>query len=50
MLRSETQPVGDGALGRAIRRLQPEFHDPLSVGLPMAQSARSRRRVGEPIA
>jgi hypothetical protein len=49
MLRSEPQPIGDGSLGRAIRQLQPTFHDPLSVGSPMAEP-RSRRRVGAPIA
>jgi hypothetical protein len=50
MLRSEPQPIGDGALGRAIRQLQHEFHDPLSVAAGPLQAKSRRRTVGAPIA
>jgi hypothetical protein len=51
MLRGEPQPVGDGSLGRAIRKLQPEFHDSMGVSsLQLSQTPRSRRKVGEALA
>ena len=43
-LRAELQPLGDGALGRAIRELQSEFPRQLEVRPALS----ARRRVGEP--
>jgi hypothetical protein len=33
LLRAEPRPIGDGSVGRAIRQLQHEFRDPMSVAL-----------------
>jgi hypothetical protein len=45
MLRSEPQPIGDGSLGRCIRRLQPEFHDPLSIASNSRPLVRGRSKL-----
>jgi hypothetical protein len=47
-LSREPKPIGDGALGRAIRALQGEFR-PLPTVDPRS-TVRSRRRVGPAIA
>jgi hypothetical protein len=48
-LRSEPQPLGDGAVHRAIRAAFGSYFRPPKADHPRS-TVRSRRRVGEPIA
>ena len=49
-LLSTAGEIGDGTIGRAIRELRHEFHQPLSVSRSGQVREKSRRKVGTAIA